>query len=448
MADLPRLAVLFAPRGSATLRDLLRACDAVAEPVIVLPPDCPTALVRMAERLFPLVVSWPDGSPPEFQADAVVTFHDAQLERAAALAEALGTPRPEAAALADKLHQRRVLRAAGLSRIDALAVESPNDLDRAVSLFGYPCVLKPRRGSGGERVTILRGPADHPKDAGLHGLLAEQFIPDARHPGGGWLADYVSVETASTAEGKHHVLATFGKLPVSSDPGGGIRTTGDVLPHGLSAECAARVRDHVLDCLDALGLRQSLSHTEVKLSADAPEVIEVNCRLGGHLSRLTSRRNGTDLVRLAVLAALGEDLDDLARRPPDRSDALDPKDPLHRSDPLDPSDPRDPSGGPAVAGVFVPFGAPGVVRSEVSAAAVRQLPGVCSVDELARPGDDRRSTGGAAANVVLQAPDLARLQPVLAGFLTGLSELFAADGLGESPWVRHLADRLECRHAR
>ncbi|MCO6698882.1 ATP-grasp domain-containing protein, partial [Streptomyces sp. Vc17.3-30] len=126
---------------------------------------------------------------------------------------------------------------------------------------------------------------------------------------GGWRADYVSVEVQTTG-GTHEVITVFGKFPVyarssASQGAGQMATTGDILPSGLPRELRRQVENLVLDAHRALSMDDGITHTEVKLGADGPEIIEVNCRVGGHLSRVLKRRSGFDLVRQALLIAAG-----------------------------------------------------------------------------------------------------------------------------------------------
>ncbi|MGX1127902.1 hypothetical protein RKD49_000092 [Streptomyces glaucescens] len=58
--------------------------------------------------------------------------------------------------------------------------------------------------------------------------------------------------------------------------------------------------------LDALGVRYGITHTELKLTADGPRVIEVNGRLSGHLNLMSRRVCGGDVVRFGGLLALGD----------------------------------------------------------------------------------------------------------------------------------------------
>ena len=57
--------------------------------------------------------------------------------------------------------------------------------------------------------------------------------------------------------------------------------------------------------LRALGVRSGITHTEFKLTADGPRLIEVNGRLGGFQHELQQRAAGQDLLELALAVACG-----------------------------------------------------------------------------------------------------------------------------------------------
>ena len=117
----------------------------------------------------------------------------------------------------------------------------------------------------------------------------------------------------------------------------------------------------------ALGIRCGLVHTEIKLTPTGPRIIEVNGRLAGDIGRLMRRASDTDPVRLALELAIGLPV---ARRPATFRNAV-----LHYA--------------------VVPPVRAVTVRELASAATLRALPGVWSVDRRARVGatlDWRRGT--------------------------------------------------------
>jgi len=220
-------------------------------------------------------------------------------------------------------------------------------------------------------------------------------------------------------QGRHDVITTFSKFPVyvrerAGKASGQIVTTGDILPCHLSAGSRSRVEDVVLGAHKVLPLGDGVTHTEVKLGSSGPEIIEVNCRVGGHLSRLLKRRTGFDLVRQAMLIAGGRELQAL------------------------PGD----AGGRSVAGMFVPFATDeGPVMSSVSPSSLRAA-GAASVDEIARQGASRSETDGIACNVVLDCATDEELRRTVAEVLVQSRKAFAEDGLGRRDWAAAMIERL------
>ncbi|MFJ3303940.1 acetyl-CoA carboxylase biotin carboxylase subunit family protein [Streptomyces sp. NPDC086549] len=419
----PRVGVVLSPRGAAGVRDILIAAgqDVVVVPLLSREVSAQwPGLATLAARLFGEVVEVDATDPvvPGPPLAGVVTFGDAELELAAEIGSRLGV-RHRDARPADKYLQRTTLARSGMTRVGALPLAGPDDLDTALEELGLPFVVKPRRGAGGEDVTVVRTAQrlqelkeSWPRQSFRY---AEQFIPDAAPDAGAWQADYVSVEVQSTA-GRHDVITVFGKFPVHTRGGaaGQVATTGDILPDGLDEETRRRVTELVLGAHEALGIGDGVTHTEVKLGADGPEIIEINCRVGGHLNRLLRRRSSFDLVRQALLCTAGLPLQPLP----------------------------DVGGERAVAGVFVPFaGMDGTVASRVSPADLRTA-GAVAVDEVARAGAPRSDSDGIACNVVLDCADSRALRHSTAVFLDRVRELFAADGVGDGDWTEVMIAKL------
>jgi len=81
------------------------------------------------------------------------------------------------------------------------------------------------------------------------------------------------------------------------------------VPADLSDELARRVFDVATAAIAAMGDAVSAFHTEIKLTPDGPQVIEVNGRLcGGALPDVLGLACGVSAHRLACLTALGQDV--------------------------------------------------------------------------------------------------------------------------------------------
>ncbi len=252
---------------------------------------------------------WRDflGIRPPARLSAVTTFCDQLVLPAALVRQARGlggTPVGAARLLTDKFRQRRRLAEAGLGEIPCLLVTDPAGLSRALGRIGVPAVLKPRTSVGSaytfrisSRDELDRVAADIPPSVWAGELVLEAELA-GRGPGRLGLADYVSVETLSTG-GSHWPVAVTGRLA----PAPPFRERCAVMPAGLDQVDLDLVVELATAALDAIGVSDGVSHTEIKLQADGARIIEVNGRLGGNMAWLWKRIGGGDLVALELAAA-------------------------------------------------------------------------------------------------------------------------------------------------
>jgi len=241
----------------------------------------------------------------EVAPDAVVTFSEYQLGATSQAAAALGVPFHGPATvklLTDKIAQRRALAHAG---VDATPCASIDDDPVAVlDTVGLPAVVKPRAGAGSAHtVRVDTREEFRAVVAGLPrggAFVAERLLSGDPNVAGRACGDYVSVESVTTPAGSQQVCMT-GKFPLAPP----FRETGMFLPSTLSGEAAAEVLALERAALMALGVRHGITHTEIKLTAHGPRIIEVNGRLGGYVPEILRRATGVDLVAIALQVALG-----------------------------------------------------------------------------------------------------------------------------------------------
>ncbi|HEY0637503.1 MAG TPA: ATP-grasp domain-containing protein [Pseudonocardiaceae bacterium] len=241
----------------------------------------------------------------------VLTFSEYQLALTAEVAAATGLPFHDAAVvrtLVDKLAQREALAAAGVQSTRCVVVTTPEEAVTAVAEVGLPAVVKPRHGAGSqdtcrvadaaEAATVvarfLAGPA------GRREFVVEELLVGDPAAAGEFWGDYVSVESV-VQHGEIQTVCVTGKFRLAEP----FRETGMLLPATLAPELAARVVDLERRALRALGVRYGVTHTELKLTADGPRVIEVNGRLGGYVGEILQRAGRFDLAGAAVRVALG-----------------------------------------------------------------------------------------------------------------------------------------------
>ena len=244
--------------------------------------------------------------------DGLSTFYDAHMEHIAAIAAELGLAfnGPETGRrLEDKYHQRQALAAAGMPTPTVLALPagaSEQELHSLISGAGYPAVLKPRVASGSWHTFRVRD-ARH-----LEALLSqlahepaedrilEGLIPDGPPLPGGFAADYVSVETLA-CEGRLTHLATTGRLPLVHP----LRETGFFIPSTLQEQAREAALAVAGEALRALDFQWGCAHTELKMTAEGPRVIEINGRVGGGVPEMLRLASGVDVIRQTMRVALG-----------------------------------------------------------------------------------------------------------------------------------------------
>ena len=83
------------------------------------------------------------------------------------------------------------------------------------------------------------------------------------------------------------------------------RETGNFVPGILPPELHGPVITMVDDTIEALGIVNAVIHTEIKITADGPKLIEVNGRLGGRPPYVLRRVSSVNLFQSAFQIAVG-----------------------------------------------------------------------------------------------------------------------------------------------
>ncbi len=235
----------------------------------------------------------------------VVSLVDQAMELVGAINDEFGLPGTSyevAHRFCDKLAMRTWLRDKGFEDVAAARVEDAAALRRFGERHGYPVVLKPvdgtasrgvaRIGSAAEAdtawaaATSLRDREDLPFAAyyPVRDFLVEEFLDGPEY----------SVEAFSFA-GRHAVVAVTGKAWA------GHIEMGHVQPAPLAPADEDAIVAHVTGFLDTMGLRDGVSHTEVRLTARGPRIVEGHNRVaGGRIMDLVAQVTGIDLERHAV----------------------------------------------------------------------------------------------------------------------------------------------------
>jgi len=317
---------------------------------------------------------------------AVVSLVDQAMELAGRINDLLGlegTSHEVARRFHDKLTMRRWLARTGFETVAAEPVADAAAVASFGALHGYPLVLKPVDGTASRGVRCVRGPAEIDeawrRSAALRGradlpfatfypvgrFLAEEFIDGPEY----------SVETFSFA-GRHVVVSVTEKL---SD---GFVEIGHAEPADLAPPREKMLADYVVRFLAAMELRDGVAHTEVKLSAGGPRIIESHDRVAG------------DRIMDLVQAVYGIDLERCAVGWPHR---------------LVPELPGRPVPNGAAATRFL-TASPGTVVAIEGDEDVRSYPGVLDLELDVRVGDEVREIADnfdRPGQVLVRAPDIA-----------------------------------------
>lgn len=248
--------------------------------------------------------------------DGVLTTCDYYLPAVALVAEELGLP----GAPADVLHTatrkhlvRQVLAAKGVPDVPYAVASTWAQAHKAAADLGYPLVVKPvdmNSGTGVRKVHDEAGlavafaeataPERNTRDQPLERLaLLERVLEGPEY----------SVESV-TRDGVTRVLGITAKSVAEPgvEAGSGFVESGHLFPAPLPSDERAAIERHVVTVLDAVGLTHGISHTEVRVTAVGPRLIELNPRQGGgYIFELVRLVTGFNPLQVLVDLALGRE---------------------------------------------------------------------------------------------------------------------------------------------
>lgn len=239
----------------------------------------------------------------------VTTTSDFYVPAVARLAGWLGLPGnpPQAMAVCrDKSALREVLREAGVRQPRYALVREAGEVAGAVARTGLPCVVKPADESGSTGVLLCADEAEATAQAAR--ILAVTSNARGMPTAGTVLVEeYLdgpefSVEMF-TWQGRTECVGITAKS-VTGTPY--FVEQRHLFPAPLAAATAQRITETVTAALDAAGVRLGATHTEVKLTAAGPAVVEINPRLaGGMIPELVRLATGVRLLEQQLRVAVG-----------------------------------------------------------------------------------------------------------------------------------------------
>jgi biotin carboxylase len=271
-----------------------------AENVLTAETNDVPALLAYAERVHEVL-----------RFDGVITSCDYYLSTVAVVASHLGLPGPDPRAV-ERAYRKDLTRAAlsdaGVPGPRFELAQGWSATAKAAADLGYPLVVKPVDLCGGMHVrkvadeTQLREaflaleafPVNARNQPRVPTVLLEELLTGPE----------VSVETVTSA-GVTHVVGVTDKS-LAGEPW--FVESGHMFPADLSDTDREAAVDTAVAAVEALGLDSAVAHTEVKLTADGPRLIEVNPRpAGNQITELVRRVTGIDLPAVFALLAVGEE---------------------------------------------------------------------------------------------------------------------------------------------
>jgi biotin carboxylase len=248
--------------------------------------------------------------------DAVIPVVEYGLLPAALATSQLRLPGPSVAAVQntrDKRRMRRVLAQAGLGQVRYALCAQIEEAQRFLDEVAGPVIVKPVSGSGSDGVSLVRE-AGELRQAfelastalGFAGLLCEEYVEGPE----------VSLEAYSD-RGRFVPVALTDKLTDER-----FLETGHQQPSAQPREVFEEVVSYAARALAALDVTHGVTHSEFRLSARGPVLIETHTRMGGgSIYVLTQLATGVSLPDLMVALALGE-RPDVEPRPRGRGAAI------------------------------------------------------------------------------------------------------------------------------
>ncbi|MFF3641382.1 ATP-grasp domain-containing protein [Streptomyces sp. NPDC002564] len=236
--------------------------------------------------------------------DAIVDFTESDADKTAYIAEQLGLrcySGRTAQWVTDKYLMRARLNETGVDDTPARKVVGPDALAAAADALGYPVICKPAGGIGSRGISRLASPADVPRafawsSEGTAGLDVEELIAEPFHQGREFSVECIS-------EDGQHFVAGITQKSIDEDT---FVEVGHLLPAPLPEARTAALSDTVRRMLDALDIRDGVTHTEVILTDDAVRIIETHLRYGGdRIPDMLAAATGIDLQQAWARQAVG-----------------------------------------------------------------------------------------------------------------------------------------------
>lgn len=176
-------------------------------------------------------------------------------------------------------------------------------IDGVISQIKLPVIVKPTDRSGSRCVNKIQKKEE--LEPAIRQAVASSFEKKAI------IEEYLEGKEFSlegiSFQGKHHFLCVTRKSTTGAPH---FIETGHIQPAGLSKEMEENIHQVMERALDALGITNSATHCEFKITPSGQvRIIEIGARMGGDCigSDLVHISTGYDFVKMVIETALGQE---------------------------------------------------------------------------------------------------------------------------------------------
>ena len=248
----------------------------------------------------------------ELKIDGIMSFGcDPGVTTAAYVAEKMGLPSvgsyEAVSILQNKGRFRQFLKEHGFNVPTARRYKNPEDCRKDLDLFHWPVMVKPTDSAGSKGVSRVDNPAGLPQaiDYAIQNSISKEYI----------IEDYLekvgcSSDTDCFSINGELDFINFNAQYFDEKAENPYTPAGFSWPSTLSDEHEAELASELKRLVKLLGLKTSIYNIETRECTDGKAyIMEVSPRGGGNrLAEMVRFITGVDLIRAAVLAAVGEGL--------------------------------------------------------------------------------------------------------------------------------------------
>lgn len=242
--------------------------------------------------------------------EGVLTWNDNRVVQTAQLAQRLGLPTSPAEAVLncrDKHRTRAALAAAGVPQAQSRLVASVAGARAAATEIGFPLVLKPRALNASKGVVLVESADQLARRFQLARTATASGATEVAH-GDVLVEEYldgpeVSVD-AAWYDGKP-TLAFVARKECGFPPY--FEEVGHLVNGDDPLLADPAITDVLTNAHAAVGFTTGWTHTELRLTAAGPKIVEINARIGGdRIPDVARLALGVDAASVAAALACGQ----------------------------------------------------------------------------------------------------------------------------------------------